>query len=195
MVVGEYVRLQDAAPRELFIHAKCTPSRLSLTRNGWGSAAAKARISWASKIAEERDDLKLFRPCDYRVSRGTALQIGDRRAFLWTAGYAPRLDTFMGQETPNPISVKVLTGNCSLQAVLSDMFGLNQDQLQLVPSQRLPACDAPICQCGGGVLISAPMDSEPKLPFKSTFEAEECLRLERAGAACGVCRAAVNRGN
>jgi hypothetical protein len=120
------VRLQDAAPRELFIHAKCTPSRLSLTRNGWGSAAAKARISWASKIAEERDDLKLFRPCDYRVSRGTALQIGDRRAFLWTAGYAPRLDTFMGQETPNPISVKVLRGNCSLQAVLSDMFGLTK---------------------------------------------------------------------
>jgi hypothetical protein len=66
MVVGEYVRLHDAAPRELFIHAKYTPSRLSLTRNGWGlaPAAAKARISWASKIAEARDDLKLFRPRD-----------------------------------------------------------------------------------------------------------------------------------
>jgi hypothetical protein len=105
-----------------------TPSRLSLTRNGWGSApaAAKARISWASKIAEARDDLKLFRPCDYPVIRGTALQIGDRHAFLWTAGYAPRLDTFMGPETPNPISVKVLRGNCSLQAVLSDVLGLTK---------------------------------------------------------------------
>jgi hypothetical protein len=44
----------------------------------------------------------------------------------WTAGYAPRLDTFMGPETPNPISVKVLRGNCSLQAVLSDALGLTK---------------------------------------------------------------------
>jgi hypothetical protein len=69
----------------------------------------------------------------------------------WTAGYAPRLDTFMGPETPNPISVKVLRGNCSLQAVLSDALGANQDQLQLMPSQRSPAGDSPICQCGGDV--------------------------------------------
>jgi hypothetical protein len=26
------------------------------------------------------------------VIRGAALQVGKRRAFLWTAGYAPRLD-------------------------------------------------------------------------------------------------------
>ena len=38
------------------------------------------------------------------------------------------------------------------------------------------------------------MDSEPKLPFKSTFEAKERLRLERIAATCGVCRAVVNRG-
>ena len=128
MVVGEYVRLHDAAPRELFIHAKYTQSRLSLTRNGWGSApaTAKARISWTSKIAEARDDLKLFRPGDYPVIRGKALQIGERHALLWTAGYAPRLDTFMGPETPNPISEKLPRCNCSLQAVLSDVLGLTK---------------------------------------------------------------------
>jgi hypothetical protein len=65
MVVGEHVRLHDAAPRELAKSA-------SLTRNVRGSApaAAKARISWASKIAEARDDLKLFRPGDYPVIHG-----------------------------------------------------------------------------------------------------------------------------
>ncbi len=118
----------------------CTPSRLSLTRNGRGSAptAAKARISWASKIAEARDDLKLFRPGDYPVIRGTALQIGERHAFLWTAGYAPRLDTFMGPETPNPISVKVLS-NCSLQAVLSDVLGLTKINFNsCLHNDRLP---------------------------------------------------------
>ena len=37
------------------------------------------------------DDLKLFRPGNYPVIRGTALQVGERHAFLWTSGYAPRL--------------------------------------------------------------------------------------------------------
>ena len=97
MVVSEYLRLHDAAPRELFIHVKSAFTDAEWA--GFGTGAAKARISWASKIAEAR------------------------------------------------------------------------------------------------VLISPPMDSEPKLPFKSTFEAEKCLRLERAGEACGVCGAAVNRGN
>ena len=110
--------------RSAFTDAECA---------GSAPAAANTRISRASKIAEARDDLKLFRPGDYPVIRETTLQIGERHAFLWTAGCAPRLDTFMGPETPNPISVKVLRGNCSLQAVLSDALGANQDQLQLVP--------------------------------------------------------------
>jgi hypothetical protein len=57
----------------------------------------------------------------------------------WTAGYAPRLDTFMGPETPNPISVKVLRGNCSLQAVLSDALGLTKINFNwCLHNDRLP---------------------------------------------------------
>ncbi len=133
MVVGKYVRLHDAAPRELLMHAKSANVR------GSAPAAAKARISWAFKIAEARDDLKLLRPGDYPVIRGTTLQIGERHAFLWTAGYAPRLDTFTGPETPNPISVKILRGNCSLQAVLSDALGLTKINFNwCLHNDRLP---------------------------------------------------------
>ena len=136
MVVGEYVRLHDAAPRELFMHAKSAFTDAEWA--GFSTDCGEGTNSWASKIAEARDDLKLFRPGDYPVIRGTALQIGERHAFLWTAGYAPRLDTFMGPETPNPISVKVLS-NCSLQAVLSDVLGLTKINFNsCLHNDRLP---------------------------------------------------------
>ena len=97
--------------RSAFTDAECA---------GSAPAAANTRISRASKIAEARDDLKLFRPGDYPVIRETTLQIGERHAFLWTAGCAPRLDTFMGPETRKE------RGNCSLQALLSDALGLTK---------------------------------------------------------------------
>jgi hypothetical protein len=37
---------------------------------------------------------------NYPVIRGTALPLGDRSAYLWTSGFVPRLDTYMGPETP-----------------------------------------------------------------------------------------------
>lgn len=118
------------------------------------------------QIAEARDDLKLFRPGDYPVIRGTALQVGERHAFLWTAGYAPRLDTYMGPETPNPISVKVLRGECPIETVLSDVLGLTKINFNsCLHNDRLPVTIR-FANAVGDVLISAPMDSEPKLPFK-----------------------------
>ncbi len=59
--------------------------------------------------------------------RGTALPLGDRSAFLWTSGFVPRLDTYMGPETPNPIMVRVQRGDCDLRGVLSDVMGLTND--------------------------------------------------------------------
>jgi hypothetical protein len=50
---------------------------------------------------------------DYPVMRGTAIILNDRNALLWTNGFVPRLDTYIGLETPNPLSITVLrsTGN------------------------------------------------------------------------------------
>ena len=81
-------------------------------------------------------------------------------------GYAPRRDTYMGPETPNPISVKVLRGDCSLETVLSDVLGLTKINFNsCLHNDRLPVTIR-FANAVGDVLISAPMDSEPKLPFK-----------------------------
>jgi len=164
MVVGEYARLHDGPPRELFIHAKS-----AFTDPEWkGFLAGCGKLTnlVGVQIAEARDDLKLFRPGNYPVVRGTALQVGERHAFLWTAGYAPRLDTYMGPETPNPISVKVLRGECPLNTVLLDVLGLTKINFNsCLHNDRLPVTIR-FANAVGDVLISAPMDGEPKLPFK-----------------------------
>jgi hypothetical protein len=164
MVVGEYRRLHDAPPRELFIHAKA-----AFTDDEWAGFAEGCVHETnlvGVQIADARDDLKLFRPGGYPVIRGTVLYTGDRNAFLWTSGYAPRLDTYMGPETPNPISVRVLRGECPLDTVLSDVLGLTKINFNsCLHNDRLPVTIR-FANAVGDVLISAPMDSEPKLPFK-----------------------------
>lgn len=164
MVVGEYKRLHNAPPAELFIHAKS-----AFTDAEWAgfSAGCDDETNLVGvQIADARDDLKLFRPGEYPVIRGTALQIGERHAFLWTAGYVPRLDTFMGPETPNPISVKVLKGDCPIETVLTDVLGLTKINFNsCLHNDRLPVTIR-FANAVGDILISAPIDSEPKLPFK-----------------------------
>lgn len=164
MVVGEYKRLHGTPPKELFIHAKS-----AFTDEEWagfkeGSVPETNLVG--VQIADARDDLKLFRPGSYPVIRGTVLYTGERNAYLWTSGYAPRLDTYMGPETPNPITVRVLRGDCPLETVLSDVLGLTKINFNsCLHNDRLPVTIR-FANAVGDVLISAPMDSEPKLPFK-----------------------------
>lgn len=166
MVVGEYTRLHHAPPKELFIHAKS-----AFTDEEWRGFARGCRAPTnlvGVQIADARDDLKLFRPGSYPVIRGTALHTGERSAYLWTSGYAPRLDTYMGPETPNPISVRVLRGECPIGTVLSDVLGLTKINFNsCLHNDRLPVTIR-FANAVGDVLISAPIDEghEPKLPFK-----------------------------
>ena len=164
MVVGEYRRLHNRSPSELFIHAKS-----AFTEDEWSgfsAGCAEETNLVGVQIADARDDLKLYRPGEYPVIRGTALQLGERHALLWTSGYVPRLDTYMGPETPNPISIRVLRGDCALTTVLADVLGLTKINFNsCLHNDRLPVTIR-FANAVGDVLISAPMDGEPKLPFK-----------------------------
>ena len=118
------------------------------------------------QISDAREQLKLFRPGAYPVIRGTALPISRRMAFLWTSGYASRLDTYMGPETPNPISVNVMRGECQLETVLTDVLGLTKINFNsCLHNDRMPVTIR-FANAVGDVLMSAPIDSEPRLPFK-----------------------------
>lgn len=164
MVIQEYRRLHNEDPSELFIHAQ---SAFADTEwQGFERACPEATNLVGVQIRDARDNLKLFRRGKYPVLRGTAAILTERNAFLWTAGYIPRLDTYMGPETPNPIQVKVIRGNCELETVLEDVLGLTKINFNsCLFNDRLPVTIR-FANAVGEVLVSAPTDGEPKLPFK-----------------------------
>ena len=72
----------------------------------------------------------------------------------------------MGPETPNPLLVRVQRGECDLHTVLSDVLGLTKINFySSLLNHRLPVT-IKFANDVGDVLIAAPMDSEPRLPFK-----------------------------
>jgi hypothetical protein len=166
MVVSEYKGLHDQCPpKELFVHA-----RSAFSDDEWAgfedAVKGLATNLVGVQIADAREDLKLFRCGPYAIPRGTALATTDRMAYLWTSGYVPRLDTYMGPETPNPVSVKILRGECNLNTVLTDILGLTKINFNsCLHNDRMPVTIR-FANAVGDVLMSAPIDSEPRLPFK-----------------------------
>jgi len=60
------------------------------------------------------------------VMRGMAYPTSATRAYLWTMGYVPRLDTYPGWEVPNPLAIDVLRGVAPLEVVLADVMALTK---------------------------------------------------------------------
>jgi hypothetical protein len=98
--------------------------------------------------------------------RGTALIVNDTQAYLWTSGYTPRLDTYIGPETPNPVFVRVQKGDCDLNTVLYDIMGLTKINFNsCLHNDRLPVTIR-FANAVGEIMLAAPQTGEPKLPFK-----------------------------
>jgi hypothetical protein len=165
MVVQEYREQHDNnPPTELFLHAKSFFADEEW--KGFVSGAPPETNVVGVQISDAKEALKLFRPGKYPVVRGTALMLSDNEAYLWTSGYAPRLDTYIGPETPNPLLIKRQRGNCLLRTVLEDVMGLTKINFNsCLHNDRLPVTIR-FADAVGEVILAAPQTSEPKLAFK-----------------------------
>jgi hypothetical protein len=154
-------------PRELFINGKT-----KFGQDEWDAfseAAPPDTNIVGVRIRPTYGDVKLFRDGDYPCIRGTAMILGDQDAFLWTSGYIPRIDTYMGPETPNPISVTVLraTGdNPDIEVVLSDIMKLTKINYNSAGfSDSLPATIRFADKVGEVLVMGSAQDAE-RQPFK-----------------------------
>jgi hypothetical protein len=126
-VLATYKELHNASPKELFIHG-----RTSFDDNEWRAferAAAPETNVVGVRIKTTKGETKLFRDGDYPVLRGTALILDERNANLWTTGYVPQLDTYIGPETPNPLFITLLRSKREMppmKTVLEDIMGLTK---------------------------------------------------------------------
>ncbi|MBD3744827.1 argonaute/piwi family protein [Sphingopyxis alaskensis] len=127
LVLETYRAMHDGPPKELFIHGQTY-----FNDEEWGAfceAAPKGTNVIGVRIRSTGGETKLFRDGDYPVLRGTALLLDDRTAYLWTTGYVPQLDTYIGPETPNPLHITVMRSKKArpdIRTVLADIMGLTK---------------------------------------------------------------------
>lgn len=126
-VLETFTEKNGIAPKEFFIHGKT-----SFNDDEWKAfeeVAPSGTNIIGVRIKTTTGDTKLFRNGDYPVMRGTAMILDDRNAYLWTSGFVPRLDTYIGPETPNPLLITILrsTGEMpNIKQVLTDIMGLTK---------------------------------------------------------------------
>lgn len=164
-VLEEYRLRHPGDPAELFIHAKS-----SFSDDEWAgfveACQGKRTNIVGVQISDAWDQLKLFRPGSYPTIRGTAMLMNKRSGFLWTSGYVPRLDTYMGPDTPNPLHISVRRGDADIQTVMADVLSLSKINFNTCLFNDREPVTIRFADAIGDILVSAPVHSEPRLPFK-----------------------------
>lgn len=126
-VIDTFEEKHHEKPKELFIHG-----RTNFSDEEWESFKAAAPVSTnlvAVRIKTTNGESKLYRNGDYPTMRGTAILLDDRNALLWTSGYVPRIDSYIGPETPNPLFITILRSSGDaprMDHVLKDIMGLTK---------------------------------------------------------------------
>ncbi len=112
-------------PKELFVHGS-----VRFNEDEW-SGFEQAAKHFGTKVVGVRirrilGGLRLFTPGKGAVMRGTTVIVSDRKAFLFTSGFVPRLNTYPGWNVPNPLDIEICNGESDLRTVLQDVLRLSK---------------------------------------------------------------------
>lgn len=154
-------------PIELFIHG-----RTKFTSEEWDAfseAAPSETNIVAIRIQTTHGDTKFYRDGDYPTIRGTSLILGEKDAFLWTSGYVPRIDTYLGPETPNPLFITVLRSSGELpdiKDVLNDIMRLTKINYNAASYNDGQPVTIRFADKVGDVLVMGSAKDAERQPFK-----------------------------
>lgn len=166
-VLATYREKFGGNPKELFIHGKTKFSEEEW--DAFSAAAPEGTNIVAVQIRPTHGEVKLFREGDYPCIRGTAMILGESDAYIWTSGYVPRIDTYMGPETPNPISVTVLRSTGvppDIETVLRDIMNLTKINYNAANyNDALPVTIRFADKVGDVLVMGSAQDAE-RQPFK-----------------------------
>lgn len=167
MVLDTYKGKFGAYPAELFIHG-----RTKFNNDEWSAfeeVVPTETTIVGVRIKSSHGEMKLFRDGDYPCLRGTAVLLDDRNAYLWTSGYLPRLNTYIGPETPNPLNITILrsTGEFpDIKTVLTDVMGLTKINYNACNYSDAVPVTIRFADKVGDVLIMGSAKGAERQPFK-----------------------------
>lgn len=163
MVIASYTEMHGRPPAELFIHGKTWFGTAEW--EGFQSTVPPETKLIGIRIRRQ-NELKLFRYGSRPVLRGTAILASDRRAYLWTTGFTPRLNTYPGREVPNPITVDIVQGEADIRQVLTDLMALTKLNFNNAGfADGLPVT-LRFADLTGEILTAGPTEITAPLPFR-----------------------------
>ena len=166
-VLDTYAEIHGGPPKELFIHGQTNFNKVEW--DAFVSEAPKETNLVGVRIRTTGGETKLFRDGDYPVLRGTALMLNDRNAYLWTNGYVPQLDTYIGPETPNPLFITALRSKDDMpdmNVILTDIMGLTKINYNSCNFNDGLPVTVRFAQMVGDVLTMGSAKGADKQPFK-----------------------------
>ena len=123
LAMDTYKANKGKMPSELFLHG-----RVEFNNDEWQGfkEAVEENTNLVGVKIRQSNDLKLFRKAKMAVLRGTAYVHSKRKAYLWSKGYIPRLQTYPGREVPNPLYIHAFRGDAGIEVILSDILALTK---------------------------------------------------------------------
>jgi hypothetical protein len=167
MVIRTYEERHRAPPKELFIHSQARFNEDEWA--GFNAAAPDETNVVTVRIRTTSGDVKLFRDGDYPCLRGTAMLIDNENAYLWSSGYTPGIDTYVGPETPNPLHVTLFDSKGDmpeLRAVLQDILGLTKINYNACHYNDGVPVTIRFADKIGGILTMKSAEGAKRMPFK-----------------------------
>jgi len=165
-VVDAYKKSHNGeSPKELFIHGK---TRFDDEEwEGFKSAVdSNTNIVGVRIVPASGGALKLYTQNSYPVVRGTAYIVHEHKGYLWTNGFIPRLQTYPGPETPNPLNIEICKGESEIKTVMQDIMGLTKINFNTCKfADGLPVT-LKFADAVGDILTAGPLADIPPLPFK-----------------------------
>jgi hypothetical protein len=122
--IKAYYDRNNVYPKEMFIHSKTRFDDLE-----WNAfqSVTPAGTNLVGVTINRREPLKLYRAdSKYPILRGMAYIINNYKAYLWTIGYVPHIQTALSGESPNPLFIDINKGDAPIERVLKDILALTK---------------------------------------------------------------------
>ncbi len=158
-----FIKRNGRRPKEIFIHGKTYFDDDEWL--GFEDAIGNDIDLIGVRIRNE-NNFKLFRDGDFPVLRNTAMIRGKKSAFLWTKGFIPRLQSVLGLETPNPLSIQVIRGKANIEVVCQDVLALTKLNYNTCMYFDGTPVTLKFANTIGEILTAGPNEGLEVLPFK-----------------------------
>jgi hypothetical protein len=109
---------------EIFLHSRSTINGDEF--EGYKDACPPGVKIVGVRVRTDYNGVKMFRPGEWPVIRGTFWKLSDHRGYLWASGFKPSLLTYDGWEVPTPLRIDIEHGHADIEQVAADIFGLTK---------------------------------------------------------------------